>query len=216
MSNLISRQQKLESIASQCKDVALMNSMIERYQYSTKNAVENILNMCIAVSEISKRYKSHEINEFDLIYFCSQVGLDRKSPTFRKYRQIGDHAQRFVKHMNTLPSAYTVLFQITTLDPDKFEELINSNQITPSLSLEKLKEITNSAVKKQSDPNEVYFSVAFNIKDISDETKKYLQESLETISKNDDLEIIIPKRHIPAIDYAHKFQKSKNNRLPMK
>lgn len=106
----IKKADKIKSIASRCKNLNLMDSMVERYQKSTKSAVENILNMCVAVSEISSRHKAKEINDFDMTYFCSQVGLEKKSPTFRKFRQIGDQADRFYKHMNTLPSAYKVLF----------------------------------------------------------------------------------------------------------
>jgi hypothetical protein len=132
MTNTVTNVQKLEVIANNGKDKALMDNLIQTYQTSTKTAVENILNMCIAVKEIDEKRKAKLINDFDVSYFCASVSLDRKSPTFRKYRKIGEHANRFQQHVDLLPSAYTVLFQIATLDADKFEELIESNQITPS------------------------------------------------------------------------------------
>ena len=46
MKNIVPKEQKLESIASSGKDKSLMDSLIQSYQSSTKNAVENILNMC--------------------------------------------------------------------------------------------------------------------------------------------------------------------------
>ncbi len=156
MTNPVTKEQKLSTIATNCKDKALMDNMIEKYQSSTKTAVENILNMCIAVKQIDDKYKEKLINDFDVTYFCASVSLDRKSPTYRKYRKIGEHANRFMQHMETLPSAYTVLFQIATLDPVKFDELIESEQITPSLSLEKLKQLTNASASK-TDPDEVNF-----------------------------------------------------------
>lgn len=207
MKNSVTKQQKLQSIASQCKDLSLMNSMIEKYQTSTKTAVENILNMCIAVSDISKKYKSKEINEFDLMYFCSQVGLERKSPTFRKYRQIGEHAHRFVPHMNALPSTYTVLFQITTLDPVKFEEMIESEQITPSLSLEKFKQLTNTSTKVNN-PDIVNFKVEFELSKLSKESRSFLQKMLIDLQKFDDIHTLIPEKHQPSIGYSYKNQKS--------
>jgi hypothetical protein len=136
------------------------------------------------------------------MYFCAQVGLDRKSPTFRKYRQIGEHAHRFVHHMNTLPSAYTVLFQITTLDPDKFEEMIANEQITPSLSLEKFKELTNTSTKIV-DPDAVYFKVEFNMKRLSDSSKEFLKKTLKELMTLQDIDTVIPIKHQPVLSYGH-------------
>lgn len=207
MRNEITKQQKLQSIASQCKDLELMNSMISQYQSSTKSAVEHILNMCVAVSEISKKYKAKEINDFDMMYFCSQVNLDRKSPTFRKYRQIGEYAHRFVHHVNTLPSAYTVLFQITTLDPDKFEEMIENDQITPSLSLEKFKELTNTSTKT-FDPDDVHFKVEFNMKRLSDASKEFLKRTLKELMTLQDIDTVIPRKHQPTLSYGRQLKKA--------
>jgi hypothetical protein len=206
MKTEISKMEKIRSIASHCKNVDLMDSMIERYQKSTKSAVENILNMCVAVSDISGKHKAKEINDFDMMYFCSQVGLEKKSPTFRKFRQIGDHADRFYKHMNTLPSAYTVLFQITTLDPDKFEEMIKNEQITPSLSLEKLKQIIDPSANSSS-PDDVTFKVEFNMQRLSNESKEFLKKTLKDLWTYTDIETIIPKKHQSILSYGNNLKK---------
>jgi hypothetical protein len=203
----IGKVEKIKSIASRCKNVNFMDSMVERYQKSTKSAVENILNMCVAVSEISSRHKAKEINDFDMTYFCSQVGLEKKSPTFRKFRQIGDHADRFYKHMNTLPSAYTVLFQITTLDPDKFEQMIKNEQITPSLSLEKLKQIIDPSVNTSS-PDDVTFKVEFNMQQLSNESKDFLKRTLMDLMTYKDIETVIPKKHQSILSYGNNLIKS--------
>jgi hypothetical protein len=199
MKNEISKVEKIRSIASHCKNVDLMDSMVERYQKSTKSAVENILNMCVAVSEISGKHKAKEINDFDMMYFCSQVGLEQKSSTFRKYRQIGDHANRFVQHMNTLPSAYTVLFQITTLDPDKFEEMISSGKITPSLSLEELKKLTNSTAHVNND-DIVNFKVEFDMNKLSSEGRDFLKKTLLELMNFNEIQTIIPAKYQPAFN----------------
>ncbi len=207
MKTEISKMEKIKSIASQCKNVDFMNSMIDRYQESTKSAVENILNMCVAVSEISAKHKANEINDFDMTYFCSQVGLEKKSATFRKFRQIGDHAERFYKHMNTLPSAYTVLFQITTLDPDKFEEMIANEQITPSLSLEKLKQLVDPSVSSNT-PDDVTFKVEFNMQRLSNESKEFLKRTLLELMKYTDIETVIPRKHHAILSYGYTLKKS--------
>jgi len=200
MTNPVTKNQKLATIATNCKDKALMDNMIETYQSSTKTAVENILNMCISVKEIDDKYKQKLINEFDVMYFCASVSLDRKSPTYRKYRKIGEHAARFMQHMDKLPSAYTVLFQITTLDPIKFEELVESEQITPSLSLEKLKQITNPSASK-TDPDEVNFKVNFNMKNLSSKSQDFLKKTLLELMSFNDVEVIVPEKHQAVLSY---------------
>jgi hypothetical protein len=205
MTNTVSVAEKFSVISTKCKDKELMDNLIETYQTSTKTAVENILNMCIAVKEIDEKRKAKLINDFDVTYFCASVSLDRKSPTFRKYRKIGEHADRFQKHMESLPSAYTVLFQIATLDADKFEELIETNQITPSLSLEKLKQITNTSAKNQN-PDEVNFKVSFNASTLSDSSKDYVKRMLIDLMQLADIEVVVPEKHQLTLNYPKPTQ----------
>ena len=208
MKNTVTHSQKLAVIANSGKDKALMDNLIQSYQKSTKNAVENILNMCSAVKEIDDKRKENLINDFDVMYFASTVSLDPKSPTYRKYRQIGAHAEKFKKYMNCLPSAYTVLFQITTLEPEKFEKLIESNQITPSLSLEQLKKITSPQVANQQS-DDANFKVVFNTKKMSDTTKKFLVETLTSMLNYEDIEIVVPDKSRPYFGKNIDFVKSK-------
>ena len=143
MSKSVGKVEKLQVVSTKCKNKVLMDELINEYQSSTKSAVENILTMCRAVKEIDEKREGNLINDFDVMYFCATVNLDPKSSTYRKYRKIGAYADKFQQYIDCLPSAYTVLFQITTLEPEKFEQLIEANQITPSLSLEQLKILVN-------------------------------------------------------------------------
>ncbi len=194
MSNSISKIDKMITISSKCKDKALMDYLIDSYQSSTKCAVENILNMSIAVNEIDKKRRSKELNEFDVAYFCATVNLDSKSSTFRKFSKIGAHANNFKKYIDRLPSAYTVLYQITTLDSDRFLELIESDKISPSLSLESLKKIISPQISNINVDN-ANFKVVFNTKEISDETKKLLRETISSLVNRDDLEILVSEKN---------------------
>lgn len=206
MTNTVTKNQKLSTIATNCKDKVLMDNLIETYQTSTKNAVENILNMCIAVKEIDEKRKAKLINDFDVMYFCATVSLERKSATYRKYRKIGEHAERFKKHMDSLPSAYSVLFQITTLDSEKFEEMIESEQINPSLSLERFKQLTNTSTKSQN-PDEVNFKVNFNMSTLSPSSRDYLKQVLIDLMSLNDIEVFVPEKHQPVLSYHSTLMK---------
>ena len=193
MTNLITVEEKFGVISAKCKNKTLMDSLINDYQKSTKNAVENILNMCKSVKEIDEKYKNKEINDFDVTYFCAKVNLERRSSTYRKFRMIGEHANRFDEYKDLLPSAYTVLFQIATLDSDKFEELIQNNQITPSLSLEKLKKLINKTKVKFS--NEGGFRVVFDKDSLSKKSENFLKSILSDLSNLSDVEVVMPKKN---------------------
>ena len=194
MSREISKIEKLQSIASKCKNLPLIESHIKNYQDSTKSAVENTLSMCRSVFDIYTKHKSKEISVFDLIYFCSTVEIEPKSPTFRKYKKIGECADMFEKYLDKLPSTFTVLHKITMLDPDLFEELINKSQINPSLSLDKLLEITNSKKVTAAKNTYFHFSVAINSKTISSESREYLINVFKRLYETDDIELIVPKK----------------------
>jgi len=207
MTKIVTKSEKLEVIAKSCKELAMMDSLIEKFQDSTKSAVENILKMCRSVKEIDDKRKAKLINDFDVMYFCGKVSLDPKSPTYRKYRQIGAHAEQFEKYIDQLPSAYTVLFHITTLEPELFEQLIESEQITPSLSLEQLKQILSpKTVNPQSD--DANFKVVFNTKKMSVETKNFLIETLSSLTSYKDIDVFVPEKSKPYFGAGITFAKS--------
>ena len=82
-------------LIQRCKDKSLTQEFIEKYQKSTIGAIEQILNMGEVVLEIYKLSKDGILNQFDLIFFCMKVGINQKSSTFRKYKAIGENADKF-------------------------------------------------------------------------------------------------------------------------
>jgi hypothetical protein len=130
---------------------SLADEFIRRYQTSTRNAIENILNMGEAVYEIYKKSKCGELGEGDLQYFCKSVGLDPKSPTFRKYKGIGVNADKFRQCMNKLPATLNTLYDMATLDPDDFERYVVRANYSSNLTHEQFKMIIGkSAVRAKN------------------------------------------------------------------
>ncbi|MDH6302632.1 hypothetical protein M2128_001570 [Polynucleobacter sphagniphilus] len=119
---------------------------IRRYQVSTRNAIENLLNMGEAVNEIYKKSKSGELNNADLQYFCDSVGLDPKSPTFRKYKGIGINAAKFRQCMSKLPATLNTLYDMATLDPDDFERYVVKGNYSSNLTHEQFKKMVGKSV----------------------------------------------------------------------
>ncbi len=135
--------EKQQLIISKCKDKTQIDQFIEKYQKSTKSAIEQILYMGESVSAIHEKYNQGKLNKYDLNYFCLSVGINQKSSTFRKYDAIGKNADKFRQHMDKLPSAFSVLYEIATLDADTFERIIiNKNNIN-DLTLKQIKQLAN-------------------------------------------------------------------------
>ena len=126
----LSNQLQLQTYQNTCKNLTVVNEYITYYQQYTRHTVENILKLSSLIVEMKEKEKSGELDKTDMNYFCFSVGLTRDGSTFRKFEQIGKHSETFWKYVDKLPDSYTVLYEITTLDSDKFEELMSNNQIT--------------------------------------------------------------------------------------
>ena len=118
--------------------------------------------MGTAVKEVYELSKSGELNVYDLNYFCMNVGISQKSSTFRKYKAIGENADKFRLYMDRLPSAFSTLYEIATLDADTFEEIFINGYNCQGLTLKQIKHLAkkNNPVptknnSKTSNPNYV-------------------------------------------------------------
>jgi regulator of sigma D len=137
-----------QSVAVQnCKNVSLTEQYIHQFQYSSRTAIEHILSMGEAVLGVYKKSKSGELNDSDLDYFCQSVGLDHKSPMFRKYKQIGENASEFRKHINKMPSAFSTVYELTTLDSDTFYAVLSHTQFSNSSTLEQIKKMAQKSTR---------------------------------------------------------------------
>ena len=123
----------------------IADEYVRRYQQSTKNAIEGILNMGEAVYEIYTKFKSKELSDSDFEYFCKSVNLDSKGSSFRKYKAIGRNADKFRLYMDKLPSSFSVLYEMATLDADDFERYVVRTSFSKEITLEHLKKMMNKS-----------------------------------------------------------------------
>jgi len=195
----LSNQLQLQTYQTTCKNLTVVNEYITYYQQYTRNTVENILKLSSLIVEMKEKEKSGELDKTDMNYFCFSVGLTRDGSTFRKFEQIGKHSETFWKYVDKLPDSYTVLYEITTLDSDRFEELMSNNQITSYVTLKDIKELGNKISSKPKSKDELSFNVKFDLKTIpEDEMKKFgtVIKYLYQISKKNIIEFNVPKDQI--------------------
>jgi len=125
-----------------CKNKKLTETYINTFQSSMKTTIESVLKIGECLRDIKLKEKSKELNIYDLRYFCTTVGINEDSSTFRKFMRIGEKSEEFKKYLDKLPSSYTVLYEITTLDPELVDTLISQNQIKPTITLKELKKLS--------------------------------------------------------------------------
>ncbi|MDH6250211.1 hypothetical protein M2129_002221 [Polynucleobacter sphagniphilus] len=188
----LSNQLQLQTYQTTCKNMTVVNEYITSFQQYTKNTVENILKLSSLIVEMKEKEKSGELDKTDMNYFCFSVGLTRDGSTFRKFEQIGKNSEIFWKYIDKLPDSYTVLYEITTLDPDRFEELMSNNQITSYVTLKDIKQLGNKLGKNQTD--EVSFKVSFD-KKVNKSTKESLISIIRDLSSLEEVTIEVPKKY---------------------
>jgi hypothetical protein len=159
--------QKYEKLANKVSNKTLVNELIRRYQVDTKNAVQNILNMCKTIKEFDEKLHEGSLTETDFSYFCASVNLDKSSSTFRKFRCIGDKADLFEKYLEKVPASYTILYEIATLDPDQFDLLVKSKQLSNYISLKEVKQIagkitSGNTASNKSSKTDITLTVKFD------------------------------------------------------
>lgn len=180
--------------ATKCKDKVFADRMISSYKDQASSAIKSIINMSRAVEEVDKRYRDDQINSDDLNYFCMSVGLKKRSSQFRKFVCIGRHADKFEKYIENMPSAITVLYEITTLDAEIFETLIENNYISQNTTLSQLKKLAEKPPKKKRSSKSSLESIAieFDIHSISEKSKQDLTSVMRIIKKNDSFVLRMP------------------------
>jgi hypothetical protein len=193
----LSAVQKYEKLASKLSNPNLVKDLIAQYQSDTKNAVQNILNMCKTVKVLNDKVKSKELTESDLNYFCATVCLDKKSSTFRKYLCIADKAQLFQKYLEKVPASYTILYEITTLDSEQFESLVKSKQLNNFITLKEVKKISGKTPTVQpKNTLEVALTIKFDTTNVSKESLKVIAECYQFLKPLNDIEVAIPNAKV--------------------
>jgi hypothetical protein len=158
---------KYEELGNTLSNKALVNELIAKYQNDTKNAVQNIINMCKTVKEFNENVKSNLLTQSDLNYFCATVNLSKESSTFRKYLCIADKADMFEKYLEKVPASYTILYEIATLAPDQFDSLVKSKQFNNYITLKEVKQIggkitSGNTASNKSSKTDITLTVKFD------------------------------------------------------
>lgn len=88
-----------------------------------KKSVVDVLEM----GRVVQRVKKTRPTQFDS--FCKAIGFASKSSSIKKLKRIGDKFDLLMKFAKSLPANWTSLYQITKLESERIDELIQSGAI---------------------------------------------------------------------------------------
>jgi hypothetical protein len=184
---------KINALTYKCSNQALVDDSISKYLNSTRNAVENILEMCKVVATLHELVVNNKIVESDLNYFCESVSLAKNSSTFRKYVCIGKRYDNFKKYIENLPSSYTILYEITTAPPEFFELLMQSGKVHQLISHRDVKVLLNktptSTASNKSTSSSAQITLKFIESYLTEDVKKLISDFYNDLRAISDIEI---------------------------
>lgn len=183
MNTKMTKLQKIEKLTQKCSNPEIVKTLIEKYLSDARSTVEHTLNMSETVLAMHEKTRNGLLKETDLDFFCLSVGLDKKGSTFRKFICIGAYADKFRQIIDRLPSAYTTLYEITTLEPEKFEWMLAHDMVKPNLTLKEVKMLTNKVVNAPPSNSKSSVIVTFELNTLDKQTCEVVNQMIE-IAKN--------------------------------
>ena len=152
------------------KNKVLIDEYVSSYFELTKKSVRNTLSLAKIVYEVKDKYEYSQIDEEDFKYFCKQIQVNDESSQFRKYLYIAKSSDKIEEHLDKFPTAMSVVYKIISLPPDDFDELIQTNLLSPDLTLKKLnhffpstKQLKNNSHQQITiDANNLSINVNYN------------------------------------------------------
>jgi len=175
------------------KNKVLIDEYVSSYFELTKKSVRNTLSLAKIVYEVKDKYEYSQIDEEDFKYFCKQIQVNDESSQFRKYLYIAKSSDKIEEHLDKFPTAMSVVYKIISLPPDDFDELIQTNLLSPDLTLKKLnhffpstKQLKNNSHQQITiDANNLSINVNYNKNNSSlkFDDEKIVQSLVSSIEK---------------------------------
>lgn len=116
----------------------------EKYRSYGNKTVESILHMAFSVTQAKAEGKSC------FSEFCKLINQDEKGSLIRKFNSIGTKFDFLNTKSEELPSNWTTLYKISTLDVKQIEGLMINGVITPLVTSKEINKALNIKPKAKS------------------------------------------------------------------
>ena len=126
-----------------------VKSLAEQYRKFAKASSEDILGLAetvyVANQELNMRY---------LEEFYREVGLDPKSGTARKLKEIGEKLTRFQPYLEKLPNTWTTIYVLAKMQDHEFQRVVESGVLHPFATLKAIEDVVR--VRKAGDEEHTF------------------------------------------------------------
>jgi hypothetical protein len=126
-----------------------VKSLAEQYRKFAKASGENILGLAETVYLANR-----ELNMRYLEEFYHEVGLDPKSGTARKLREIGEKLTRFQPYLERLPNTWTTIYVLAKMEDHEFQRVVDSGVLHPFATLKAIEDVVR--VRKAGDEEHTF------------------------------------------------------------
>ena len=121
-----------------------VKSLAEQYRKFAKASSEDILGLAETVYVANR-----ELNMRYLEEFYREVGLDPKSGTARKLKEIGEKLTRFQPYLEKLPNTWTTIYVLAKMQDQDFQRVVDSSVLHPFATLKAIEDVVR--VRKAGD-----------------------------------------------------------------
>lgn len=112
-----------------------VKDLVNRYRAIGKRSVRAILDLGILFSQAHA-----QLEKTELVEFYEKIGLPPKGSTGKKYKAIGAKASMLQAHIDLLPNDWTKLYELSLLETDQFDRLVQDGILCPDMTLQALKD----------------------------------------------------------------------------
>lgn len=139
---------------------------VNEFKGYARKTVEGTLEMSRVVVEARKLKGKSNFGEF-----CDLIGFDKRSSTIKKLQCIGKKYEFLSSVKDNLPSNWTTLYQISRIDNEQIQDLIQSKVIHPDMTGKEVKNFHDGVDEEQpveevvNEPNDYWFRCMVNHED---------------------------------------------------
>ena len=119
--------------------------LVQRYLRFAKASAENIVKLAETLYVAQRTLAPDHFDSF-----CAEVSLDKDGSTYRKLFEIGKKAARFEPFFDRMPSAWTTVYKLATIENDEFDRVTKSDRFSRYMTAKDVTEVLGKSVNKTS------------------------------------------------------------------
>jgi len=159
---------------------------VDNFRATRKKSSESILDLCQIVAEAELVLERKDFKKF-----LEGIDVKRRGSTFRKLRAIGEAVSRLKPHSSKLPTSWTTIYQIASLETSAFDRLVREKMLTPTLTAKQIKAAFNPCTPKAVSRTAL---VKVTVRNIDAPILDAIRAEIERLCAKHNVHLDFPKR----------------------